>query len=188
MSDEELVNNVKDRDCSESLKIICERHSPLFNKIYTKYSGPLKGVGMSRQDAFDEKQVLFYQAIKSFNHNREVKFTTYFANFARWYFLNTINHTEKLPLVDDLSIFDHIQLEIRRDSSPFYLQLPSLIKQFKDKRIEKIYELRYLQPGRSKKWKEIATEMGLSMQTCSKLHKRGIDQLKTVIDKVEVFS
>jgi len=188
LPDEQLVERIKNKSCAESLEVIVARHSALFNKIYSKFSAPLFAVGVSRRDAFDERIILFYEAAKTYSNDKKAKFTTYFANFARWHFLNRINHTQKLPIVDNRGAVDHIQIEIRRDYSPFFMQLPNLIKQFKDKRIQKIYTLRYLNPGKTLKWREIASEMNLSVQTCSKLHKRGIEQLKSAVEKIEVLA
>jgi DNA-directed RNA polymerase sigma subunit (sigma70/sigma32) len=184
--DEELVKKVLEQNCDDSLKEIAARHSALFNKVYMKFAGPLNNVGMSRSDVFNDKESLFYQAIQSFNAKRQTKFTTYFVNFARWHFLDTINHTEQFKLVDDPNYFNHLQLEIRRDSSKFFLKLPDLIKRFPDRRIRKIFKDRYLQSSRPKRWRDIAAELNLSTQTCNKLHKRGIQLLKDYVKRVEI--
>jgi DNA-directed RNA polymerase specialized sigma subunit len=64
----------------------------------------------------------------------------------------------------------------------------SILCQLKDKRIEKVFRMRYYSPDAAKtSWSAIAASLGVSTQTAINLHSRGAEVLKTKLRSENFF-
>ena len=70
---------------------------------------------------------------------------------------------------------DSGQSQERQDTLEYIF---NLLSQLKDKRIKKVFELRYLGGDGKESWSKIGEDMGVSTQTAINLHDRGTKVLR----------
>jgi len=186
LKDGQLVWRVKVRRCESSLLELINRHSPLFYKISQKYF-PFAFKGSNSQsvdDLIGSSQSVIYESILEFKANKGVKYSTWLGNFVRYKCLNYLNKNSKLIDVEENQLSFFFQKEslerydnIKRDED--YRFVVNLIGQFKDKRMKKVFELRYFSGKKKMTWVNIGTKLKVSAQTAINLHSKG----KSIIKK-----
>jgi len=72
---------------------------------------------------------------------------------------------------------DTISDSIRQD---LFNKVLSIIKQHPDKRVEKIFEMRYIVGTKNKvmPWKQIGDQMNLSIQGCINIHNSAVEHVQ----------
>ena len=176
--DERLALNVANNNCDESLKVLIDKHSALCYNICNKYSATLNSRGVSFADILKEREYIIYKAALSFKPDRKAKFSTWLGNFARYHCLNLINEKKNHFCVEDKELHYHIdkeslsavETENPKELRDFAL---NILKQLKDKRIIKVFELRYFSNEGKVTWSKISKQMNISIQTAINLHERG---------------
>ena len=191
--DLELVNNVQEDNCQDSLKELINRHSALCYNVYQKYGSTLSSSGVFFDDVVKEKDYVIYKSAMSYNPDRNTKFSTWVGNHARYHCLNLINQNQKYVAVNDstLNYFiennevdsPQLQPQGRQDSLEYIF---NLLSQLRDKRIKKVFELRYLGSDGKESWSRIGENMSVSTQTAINLHDRGLKVLRKKMGS-EVF-
>ena len=83
-SDTLLAQNVKDKDCENSLKELIERHSKLCYNIYQKYIPAMNASGVFPDDALNDKDYIIYKSACSYNPTKRTKFSTWLGNQVRY--------------------------------------------------------------------------------------------------------
>ena len=66
MTDEKLVQNVKNSNCNESLKTLIFKHSALCFNVYKRYAKALESNGLTFDDLKLEKDLIIYNSCLSF--------------------------------------------------------------------------------------------------------------------------
>lgn len=180
LSDIELVQNIKNNiDTEESIKGLINYHAPLINKIAYKYVSPLFNSGSSIEEILKEKEYIIYKAALSFKE-RGVKFSSYLGSFTRWYCLNRINRSEDWKHITE-SPLDHIAAKHPIDETTMEY-VKNLLDNFEDKKVKKIFELRYFSDSRLMSWNKVGKIMGgISGQTANNWFKKGLKLLKSRI-------
>jgi len=184
-SDIDLVRGVKSgKDADFCITELINRHGALCNNVLTKYSNVMMATGVPLSDIYAEKEYLVYDAVKTFNEEKGVKFSTWLANSTRYYCLNTINKAKPVgEFIDNTVIEEKIDIN--------YQNLPPsqckktqnleyvfhLLNQLKDKRIKKIFELRYIVDGK-RDWKSVGRKMRITNQACIDLHRKGMKLIR----------
>ena len=102
--DLELVNNVREDNCQDSLKELINRHSALCYNVYQKYGSTLSSSGVFFDDVVKEKDYVIYKSAMSYNPDRNTKFSTWVGNHARYHCLNLINQNQKYVAVNDSTL------------------------------------------------------------------------------------
>jgi len=188
LPDNELVAQVKNNQCSQSLKTLIERHSPLCFDIFKKYHKVLQERGISPEELTDEKDLIIYKCTLNFDENQKSKFSTWLANHVKYKCLTSITkHKWNLSLDDENQ--KKLIAEIAEEKDDFIEKrefIFNLLSQMKDKRLEKIIYLRYYGDKASRKWKNISKELGVTYQTAITLHKKALDFLKTKMKSKEM--
>ena len=189
--DIELIKEVKENCCSESINELINSHSPLCYDIYNKYSRTLQASGELIDNIDLEKNFIIYKSALSFDPERGTKFSTWLGNFTRYYCLNMINSKKKyVPMEDELlnSIKEKEAEDSEVDQSSTHMEeyVVNILNNLKDKRILKVFELRYF-PDFNKKntWVEIGKKMNVSPQTAINLHNRGKRMIAKKINSQE---
>ena len=156
-TDLELTNGVKERNCSDCLQELFDRHSAM-----------------------------------SYNPNKGSKFSTWLANQMRYFCLNTMNKNRLVATEDEtmnaivhadslLSGAGETSVEEKVDF------IKNIIAQVKDRRVSKIFKIRYFNGNRKKTpWSNIAKEIGVSTQTAINLHNKAIKLIKTKMNTKEI--
>jgi RNA polymerase sigma factor (sigma-70 family) len=180
--DNELILEIKKSGCNDSFKELTSRHSNLYYKICQKYLPVLKRMGAHTEDIFNDVDYVFFKCLNSFDPSKNTKFSTWLGNYARYNCLNHINTQKKHGTCEELdhesTINDQIYKEEYVEDASGVEYIYSILSKLKDKRIIKVYEMRYEKNGEKKAtWSEIAGEMSISTQTAINLHSRGRNML-----------
>ena len=180
LTDNQLVQNVKDNNAADSaIKELILRHSGIFISIVTSHferSNFLK-FGL---ELIQEKDYYIYQAALKYNPSKKTKFSTFLGNEARWLCLNTYNKHKKQSKIfnhkyNNLEFLMKTHAPDPKESLDIdsYEKILEIVKEHKDNRVGRIFNLRY-EEGKQNKlmpWKDVAKEMGLSIQGCINIHK-----------------
>lgn len=178
MLDTELVQNIKNNiDIEESIKELLSFHSGLINKISGKYIQPLASSGSSIEEIQKEKEYIIYKAALMFKENKNVKFSSYLGSFVRWYCLNRINRNDDWKFISD-EPFNNIAEEKIDTTTLEYVK--NLLNNIEDKKVKKVFELRYFSGSKLLAWNKIGKLMdGISGQTANNWYRKGIKLLRS---------
>ena len=135
-----------------------------------------------------EKDFVLFKAVKSYKPNKNTKFSTWVGNCAKYFCLTFINSRNRFVDLDDDAI-EHHMIEKSKENHATENKLKydkdfifKILRQLKDKRISKVFKLRYFDEDiKSKKptWSRIASKINTSTQTAINLHQRGVRILIT---------
>ena len=184
LSDSHLIERAKKVNCESSLTELANRHSGLFFKILKKYIKSFSVNNIDVNGIASEKNLVIWNSVKSFNSDKNVKFSTWLANQAKYHCLNALNKKSKDRLVTTGDeILDY--LSETEDNSSFenlFEFIENILDQLKDKRIKKIFSMRYSKEEKKPSWCVVAKELNMSTQTAINLHNKGISILRKKID------
>lgn len=182
-TDYQLVKKVQQEKNNEALEEIISRHTPLCLNIYQKYLPTIQASGIAPQEIYDETKTIIYNSVLSYNDNKNSKLSTWIGNQARYTCLNLINSKLDIPVDNDFlnfSIENNNKFDVsnadKLKNTIEYIFF--ILEQLKDKRIKKIFEMRYLSGAKKMRWPDIAKQLKLSPQSIMILHKRGKKLLK----------
>jgi hypothetical protein len=85
-----LIKNVKEKNCSESLAELINRHAGICDTVARKYSGLSRCSGVAFEDFFENHKYIIYEATKDYDDSFGTKFVTWVGNKMRFYCLNTL--------------------------------------------------------------------------------------------------
>ena len=178
------IKEVQDNNCNDSLRKVIDRYSPVFISMYSKYMKPITDCGADPNDILSDKDLIIYESAKSFDLGEKSSFCTWLSNNVKYKCLHMISkQTKKQVLADrfkrnsDSNISDYPYKNIEMNKFIF-----NTLNKIKDKRIERVYSLRYFS-GEKMTWSKIGKQLGFSSQTAINLHKRGAEILRRKINK-----
>ena len=141
--------------------------------------------GVIKDDVLEDKNFCIYDAAIKFDENKNTKFSTYVGNLARWKCLNIFNKNKKFPhyyvdeSFDDKVSCDSGMTEIQnKEDIERVFQSINLIK---DKRVKKIFKMRYKNNKKLTPWKKIAKKLDLSIQGCINIHNKHLTEIKKYV-------
>ena len=187
-SDNTLVKKIQDAGCNESYVELLSRHEKLFYKICQKYIPIVSSRGLEKDDLLEDKHIVMFKSITSYSPNKNTKFSTWLGNCTRYHCLNFLTINGKYVTTEDDTMKSVIDAKAKesyvdsRGSLSDSEYIFNILYQLKDKRIAKVFKLRYFKDfGRKKKptWSRIAKQINTSTQTAINLHHRGKKILKT---------
>jgi len=182
--DDFLANEVKEKDCENSLVELIGRHSNLCYNICQKYMPVMHASGIFVDDVLGDKDYIIYHSAKTFDPTRKTKFSTWLGNQVRYHCLNKINKNKKYVTTEDqeLSFLIDKDGEIE-DTAELRDYISDLLSKIKDKRIKQIFEFRYFSNEEKMTWTAVAKKINVSSQTAINLHNRGLSILKKRMKK-----
>lgn len=191
-TDEFLVKRIQTKNCSDSLKILINRHSSLCFKIYKRYMPSFNIKNIDVHEIFEQKDFFIYKTVMSFKFNKKVKFSTWLGNQIRYQCLNAINKKENITYMDfpelnfiaDKNQEDNTRVEKLKELKEY---IGSLLNQLKDHRISKIFNMRYFESGANQTWTKISKRMNMSTQNAINLHNKGLQILKNKLTSKDLF-
>lgn len=189
-NDNDLIQNVLKQNDSIAFKELELRHSGICHKMIKKYYHNMKQSGIDPEDVISEKAYVIYKSILNFNPDKNVKFSTWLGNQMRYHCLNTINKNNQLITMEDdviKNLIEKNQLKLDNQSLSFKEKndmIFSILDRLKDKRIKKIFKLRYFNNKKLMSWADIGRKMNLSTQTIINLHNKGKLLLKNKLTSV----
>ncbi len=183
LSDSDLVLNVQKDNCSESAQELISRHSKLYYNCVHKFIKKYPEANLN--DLLDDISIVFERAMRTFNPKKDAKFTTWLFNLSRFHCLN-INKNKGKTLNFELKDIDlinssqnkFVEHSLSKEDTKNYIF--SILAKLKDKRIIKIFELRYITGGKNNKimpWKMVSKKMKLSITHCINLESRALKLL-----------
>ena len=187
LEDVDLVNNIKKQiDVEESLEELVNRHSGIYLEMVNSYASP-NNPFIDYQELIQDKEYKIYNAAMKYDPDRGAKFSTYLGNETKWMCLNIYNRNKRRPafqssFIENLSSTDHMECDTISESikKDLFDKVLSAIKMHPDKRVERIFEMRYIIGNKNKvmPWKKIGEEMKLSIQGCINIHNSVVQNLK----------
>jgi|TARA_B100001939_G_scaffold31972_1_gene24988 hypothetical protein len=182
IDDIELVENIKnEKDVDDCLQELIERHTGIYLDIVNKYTQHTNT--SNKLDLIDEKDYNIYQTALKYKSDKGTKFPTFLGNETKWICLNKQNKIKKEKKVafDDISEIDLAQEDDgNKEKLEVFKKTIELAKQHQDKRVEKIFEMRYIIGEKNKvmPWKKISKELNMSIQGCINIHNSAIEEFK----------
>jgi RNA polymerase sigma factor (sigma-70 family) len=168
------LNKIIKKKCNDSFLELKNRHEKLFYSVCNRFTNrvPL-------EDIYKDIDFVFFKAILSFKPDKKAKFSTWLGNFTRYHCLNYIKNNNKYVITDDSSLdhfFNEKSVEEHEHKTEYANDLDHvfhILEKLSDKRIFKIFKLRYTKSGPRLTWKQIAEEFDLTPQTIINLHTKG---------------
>jgi len=186
-SDSELINNIKNQhDIEESLNELVERHSGIYIDMVNAYSSR-DNAFIDKDELINDKEYKIYLAALKYDESKGTKFSTYLGNETKWNCLNTYNRNKRRPVFNSEFIenmgdqeseeSNDIANSIKQD---IFNKVLNLIDAHPDKRVEKIFNMRYIEGNKNKvmPWKSIGDSLNLSIQGCINIHNSAIKDIQ----------
>jgi RNA polymerase sigma factor (sigma-70 family) len=101
LKDETLIKRVLNKQCSDSLKSLVDRHSGMIFNVGKKYCLPCN---LDINELNDNRYWIVFNAAKSYNPKRGSKFSTWLGNQIRFFCLNFKNKNSKLVPIENDSL------------------------------------------------------------------------------------
>ena len=183
MEDVALIEEIKIHGDSLCFKEIVNRHSGIYLQMVHSYA-PRETSIDNFHDLLDSKESHIYDAIQSFDEKRNIKFSTYLGNCTRWLCLNSSNRKRFQPIEENFDCPVETTETKELADLDILNEIFSKIEEFEDKRVEKIFRMRYLN-NRKKltPWRKIAKDLDLSIQGCINIHNSAFKKLKKTYQK-----
>lgn len=191
-TDIQLVRAVKNKASSEAFIEICRRYQDVFYRQCQKYATPLYANGIFLKDIFDEKDIVIFNCIKTYDPKKGAKLSSWIGNYARYLCLNSMNSRKFIASSSDEEVQKLIEdSQVSQSHSQRHENLSEyrdyvfdLLGQLKDERVKDIFNYRYFS---SKKmiWNDIAKKVKTSPQTVMSLHKKGLILIRKKMNSTE---
>jgi len=189
IKDLELINKIKKTSDSFALKELENRHTGIYNEIVKKYYKYIVDLGLNPSDIINDKLFILYKSVLSFNPDKNVKFSTWLGNQARYHCLNCLNkknNTFTMETKDIKNIIEKKQASNNINDINILEKsnlIMSILDRLKDKRISKIYKMRYFEGVKLTPWNKISKKLKISTQTAINLHEKAKKLLKNKLTK-----
>jgi hypothetical protein len=194
LSDLDLINRIKNkRKIGESLQELIERHSGIYLDIVNSFMKNCNNDSL-KDEIINDKDFAIYNSALKYDENRGTKFSTFLGNEAKWICLNAQNKNKKFVAMND-SNYELDKIKDETDKSKAILEEQILrdfneeLKKHPDKRIHKIFSMRYSGTKKLVPWRKISKEMKLSIQGCINIHNAALNSIsKNIRSKYEIIS
>ncbi len=182
------IKKIQTEDCPHALSSVIERYTPVFLSMYSKFFTSVSESGGIPSDILGDKDLIIYEAAKSFNLDKGCTFCTWLSNNTKYKCLHSINKARKTALLRE-RVKENSEHPLNNlNKNVFKLKelnahIFSILENLQDKRIISVYKLRYFS-DRKMTWSRIGKNLGFSSQTAINLHAKGADVLKRKINKI----
>ena len=187
-----LIESIKKNktSCDTELKKLVSKHSGIYLEMVNKYtSGSPDNLYSMKDDLISDKEYYIYKAALRFDESRNVKFSTFLGNEARWICLNKFNRSpsrrECAPLDSLINTFSADDTEKSLTDKDVLDKIFKFTEQSKDKRVHKIFKIRYQNSTKNKltPWSTVSESINLSIQGTINLHNKTIKLIKELLEK-----
>ena len=187
-TDNELIELIKKRiNTDKNLLILIGRHEKLFYKVINKYTY-FRNLEC-KNDFIRDKNLLIYNIILDYKENKNSKFSTFLFNKLKWILIKDYQNYKK-KFKNEISIDEEYEKKynnfVFNDLTPpidlNINQAIEIIKKEKEKRILKIFNLRYLE-GKGNKlmpWHQVCKKVDLSIQGCIDVHNKYLEKINKI--------
>jgi DNA-directed RNA polymerase specialized sigma subunit len=188
LSDSDLIENIKNaNNVDESLQELINRHSGIYLEMVNAFLRNCNNDSL-KDDIVSEKDLIIYNSALKYDRTKGTKFSTFIGNEAKWTCLNASNKNKKfLELNDQNFDFQTLKEEKETEKEDFKNQILNKFRKhldvYPDKRVSKIFNMRYENVNKLTPWRKISKEMDLSIQGCINIHNSA---LKTIAKKIKL--
>jgi len=191
LTDEQLINNIQQEvEQQKNLKELVNRHSGIYLNMIHGYMNPRDG--FMRDEMIKEKEYQIYISALKYDPTKGSKFSTYLGNETKWKCLNIYNKNKRHPSIQiQEELMDYFSYKYVDDDNAssfkgeIFSHIISQANSHPDRRVGKIFTLRYVE-GKNNTvmpWKNISTQLGMSIQGCINIHNSAIKQFKQKLNK-----
>lgn len=189
-----LINKIKQDACNDSLVTLINRYEHLCLDAYRKFYPIIKSSGMSFDEVYQERDYVVWKTANSFNEDKNSKYSTWLCNNIRFQCLTAVTKHSRLPVPIDLTKIKDLEYQdiVTEDQTNRYIDSEAeyartIIGQFKDGRIVKIFNLKHSANSSDISWREVSEKMGLSIPSCISIYKKGIKMIKKKLESKKSF-
>ena len=186
--DEELIDLIQvGKKQNACIKELVSRHSGIYLSIIHSYVHKSTS-SLIKEDLIDDKDFRIYQAALKFDKSKKSKFSTFLGNETKWMCLNLHNKNKNKISVEFQEESaqgsqvpqDTAYSYLNADDREFFSRILDITKRHPDKRVEKIFEMRYIQGNKNTvmPWRLISEKLNLSIQGCINIHNSAILNIK----------
>jgi DNA-directed RNA polymerase sigma subunit (sigma70/sigma32) len=187
LTDADLIKNIKDNNCNDSMKELEDRHSGICYTMIKKYYNSMSSVGVDPIELAKEKDYVIFKSALNFDASRNIKFSTWLGNQMRFHCLNCMNknnttismENESIKLIMEKNQILNTNSLLNKDNCEYIF---NLLDQLKDKRIVEIFKIRYFSDKKTVSWSKIGRKLKISTQTVINLHNKTLRFLKNKLE------
>ena len=169
ISDLELIESAKKFD-SDSLKELVVRYGTIYESIINRMKFEKDYVKI---DMINDKYSFFYEMAKSYNPNKNTKFSTYIYNMTRWNCLDRLRKYKKQHIALELDIFVP-EFDFSKTN-----HIIDKIKTFDD-RVQYIFMHRFFNSNKKSSFGEIGKELNLTYEGVRQIYLKHLKILKKI--------
>jgi hypothetical protein len=180
-SDLNLIVNIKQRSCNDSLKELISRHHGICFSIGRRFAN---NCNFDINDLTDNKDWIIYSSVLSFNADKGSKFSTWLANQVKFYCLNLKNKTSRYigtepDTIEFLVNQYHNTSNDKTNKKELINTLFDILDQVKDENMKKAIHYRYFSSKEKiLNYCEIGKILNVTPQTVLNWHNKFIDLAK----------
>ena len=194
LSDSDLIKSIKKKKkVDECLQELIERHSGIYLDIVNSFLRNCNNDSL-REEIINDKEYAIYNSVLKYDENRGTKFSTFLGNEAKWMCLNASNKNKKYVELNDNTydfecIKDTYEHTVVNFQDQILKEFNEEISKHPDKRIQKIFSMRYSGNKKLTPWRKISKVMNLSIQGCINIHNAALNSIsKNIRSKYEIIS
>lgn len=191
VTDEDLIRNIQETGDNDSYLELRERYQKAYYSICHKYLKSCKSIGLKEEDILGNMDFTLFNAARTFDFSRKLKFSTWISNQARYFCLNSMRRGKKD--MDNLNLFIEInhsegedevnsfEREMYKNHEPPTLDIKNevsyLLHKVQDEQVAEILHLRYHTP-RKISWSDISKKLNIHYDICKSLHDNAIESFR----------
>lgn len=174
-TDEELIKNVIESNCSDCFQKLVEKHSGLCFSIGKKYASTC---GLDLNELNDNRYWIIFNALQSFDNSKGSKFSTWLGNQVRFFCLNYKNKNKNNVNIDDEYLdffFNKTSNENSKNKEEILNLVKDLFHQISDQNTKNAIYYRYFyNKERILNYAEVAEILKVTPQTVLNWHNKFI--------------
>lgn len=180
-TDCDLINEIKNKSCNDSLMELISRHSGICFSMGRRFS---KNCNFDINDLYDNKDWLIYSSAISFKTDMGSKFSTWLANQVKYFCLNLKNKTSKYietepETIEFLINSYYNNSENSENKKEVMSTIRDLLDQVNDENIKNAIFYRYFyRKDKILNYSEIGDILNVTPQTALNWHNKFIDLAK----------
>jgi len=194
LSDSYLIKSIKKKKkVDECLQELIDRHSGIYLDIVNSFLRNCNNDSL-REEIINDKEYAIYNSVLKYDENRGTKFSTFLGNEAKWMCLNASNKNKKYVELNDNTydfecIKDTYEHTVVNFQDQILKEFNEEISKHPDKRIQKIFSMRYSGNKKLTPWRKISKAMNLSIQGCINIHNAALNSIsRNIRSKYEIIS
>ena len=168
---------------NECIKELVLRHSGIYLSIIHSYI-PSQSALINKEDLINDKEYHIYQAALKFDEDKKSKFSTFLGKETKWMCLNLHNKNKNKNITPfDETINPSVDSPFDNGESckeDFIKKILEITKAHPDKRVNKIFKMRYIDGEKNgvMPWRKIGRALNMSIQGCINIHNSAISNIK----------